>query len=478
MIKQIRRQKSKNTVFICQVTESCLKIVKCLAINSSKREFLDLDSEEIPSDIDHKSLILKIKHSLNRLGFGRNPLIISLARSNATLRFSKVPAQTAKEIEKIVALQAARYLPYPANELITGYQTISVDKEGYSQINLVIVHKDVIERYLKIFNELKVGKISIVLSSFGLCNLYNYAYPQAQGSVMLVDVDTTDVEVAIISNHTLPFSRSFKLNRQLANWQNLFIDEVNKSADAYSKEVGLELPNKTIVLGAKNTSQEFREILNKSAYTAESLSYEEKISFSATFLNKFSSSVYSLASLIGLGLKETEEPLNLLPEIRKEEIRKLSRYKERLKAGFLIAGILLIWFLAIYKNLDNKAKYIQRLRLELNKIAKEARPLEEIERQFALLESQAAKRTMILDVFYELHRILPSQVYLLSLNIEEDNQLTLRGQSQELSSLFILVSQLEKSPAFKKFSVKVKYATKKMTLAGEVVDFEIACTKK
>jgi len=393
-------------------------------------------------------------------------------------RYLKVPTQVPREIESIVSLQASRYLPYPANELITGSQVILAGKEGYSGVNIIIVHKDVIERYLKIFKELNIKDFSIVLSSYGLGNLYSYINPQETGPVMIIDIDSYRVELVIVSDKKVSFSRFLKLNRLQANWENLFIEEINKTSDAYLKETSLETPHKIIIFGLDKNSQEFAEILNRQmALPVEVLSFSKKINFSESALNSIIDSVHSFASLIGLGLKDTEESLNLLPQEIKEKTRKISRYKERLRIILSISCIIAIWILAMVKNLDNKVRYLERLKIELDKVAKEARPLEEIEKKLGILEIQSARKTSSLDMLYELYQAIPPQISLINFSYEEDSQIVLRGQTQELDAVFGFVSQLEKSAILKNFNVKVRYASKKKTQSGDIVDFEIICLK-
>ena len=81
-------------------------------------------------------------------------------------------------------------------------------------------------------------------------------------------------------------------------------------------------------------------------------------------------------------------------------------------------------------------------------------------------------------MLYALHQIMPAEVSLLSLDYDEDSQVTLRGQAPELNSVFALVGKLEESEVFKNFNVKVRYATKKKIQESEIIDFEIACSKK
>lgn len=467
--------KNKKEAFICQITENSLKLVKYLI--NAKREFIGLGVEALPNDADDKSLTEKLNQALKRLGYNNNPLVISLPRKHATCRYLKIPAAAPQEIERIINLQASRYLPYSATELITAYQAISTDKDGYSDINLVIVHKDVIERYLKIFRQLKIKDFKIVLSSFGLCNLYSYLEPGLE-PVMLIDLDFPQVELAINSADKLLFSRSFKMNGQEENWQRLITEEINRTKDAYLKDIQNKEPVKILLFGATKFTQKLKEgIDGKIAMPVEISPYWEKLPAAENFKRDILNTDCSLASLIGLGIKDVPESLNLLPQEVKITSHRISRRKEFSKTALLIGGIVFIAGLGLAKNLDNKALYVKQLKLELKKIEKDAKPLEELEKRFSFMSKQLQKKPSALDLLYELHQSTPGQITLVNFSYEEDGQIILRGQTPELNQVFSFVAKLEKSPVFKNFNIKVRYATKKKTGSGEIVDFEIVCAK-
>ncbi|MDD4955607.1 MAG: PilN domain-containing protein, partial [Candidatus Omnitrophica bacterium] len=87
-------------------------------------------------------------------------------------------------------------------------------------------------------------------------------------------------------------------------------------------------------------------------------------------------------------------------------------------------------------------------------------------------------RLQVLDALYELYRVAPKDIYLSSFVYENDKQIALRGQTPELNYVLELVSALEKSKVFGNFTSKLRYATKKKTQTGEIIDFEIVCLKK
>jgi len=473
------RTKKKQAIFICQITENSLTVMKCLVGNNAHRQFSALASEAVPPGINDKNLTEKLGQLFRKLEYNNNPLIVSLPRSKVATRYLKVPTQIPSEIENIVSLQAPRYLPYPSNELVTGYQIISKGKEGYADVNLVIAHKGAVDYYIKIFRNLNIKNPKIILSSYGLCNLYAYTNPPGAPAAMLIDVDCRQAELVVTLYEKLVFSRYFNFNRDEVNWKDLFIEEINKTRDAYVRELSREAPQKIILMGQEKVLQELYPTLSQQVHlTVEVLPYEKKVNLSQELLNSIINSDTSFVSLIGLGLKDIEESLDLTPGDIKKEFSTVSRKKERLRLVFSVCFIVLLLGLGIAKDLDNKARYLEKLKTEMSSIAQEAKLLETIEKRFQLLEGRANKKTQSLDILYGLYQVIPEAVFLSNFSYEEDKQVILHGQTSQLNDVSVFVSALQDSPVFKEFNVKIKYATRKITQSGEMLDFEVVCLKK
>lgn len=470
------RVKLKKTIFACQIADTYLRVIK-FAGNNNTAELTGIESEALPPNIDDQVLTGKIKEVFDRLAFNNEPVIISLSSNNVTSRYLKIPAYRPEEIEKIVSLQASKYLPYPDNELIIGYQVISIDAEGYAYINLIIVHKDVIQRYVGLFKQLKARKLIITLGSYGLRALYSHINPKETGMVTVMDINAQQAELAIISGKQLLFNRNFKYDRSRAGWESLFIEEIRKTQDAYVKESGRPIQGKIIIFGPARLLPEFAGILNKNElFPAEITLYDKKLILSDKIRDSLLNSDNSFAAMIGLCLEGVPDPLNLMPFEIKQADKSVYRRKENLRLGVYIFSIFLMAYLGMAKNTDNKAYYLGKLKAELNKMGKEAKPLEAIEDKFKLLESRSKKKVSSLEILYEIYQIVLPRISLTNFVYDED-ELVLRGQTPELNSIFGFVTALEKSPVFQDYSIKVRYATKKDTQTGEVIDFEISGLK-
>ncbi len=471
------RPKSKKAVFVCQVTDSHIKVLRCLLLGGARRQIAAIEVRPLPQDMDDAGLSRELSAIFKKMQYNGESVIVSLPRNQVTSRYLKVPATNPIEVEQIVSLQAVRFLPYPANELTSGFQIIGTDSQGYSEVNLVIAHKNAVERYIKILKETKVALSLAVLSSVGLSQLYYYLELKDTGPAMLIDIDGNQVEAAIVEGQRLFFSRSFKADAGQPDWVAAFVDEIAKTNDLYLKEVAKPLPLKAIILGVKKGHfQALADNLKlKLNLEAEEFLYAEKIDFLEGSERVLDSSGVSLAALIGLSLAPVADSLNILPAQMKQEARLKFKYRERLQIFLAFIAIIAVSIFGMSRSLENKTQYLKRLKLQLNKVSKEARPLEEIEKRFQVIERYSKGEASCLDVLYELYNNIPADISLVSFTYEDNGAITIHGQAPALASVFNFVGQLEKAPAFKRYNIKVRYATKKTTVTGEVIDFEIAC---
>ncbi|MCX5712174.1 MAG: pilus assembly protein PilM [Candidatus Omnitrophica bacterium] len=479
MFKQLISFKKKKAIFVCQINEAGIKVIKCSLTGLGRREFAGIEYEDFPAALDDKMLSDKTTRIFKRLDYNSEPVAICVSRNKATCRYIKIPSTQAQEIERIAHLQAPRYIPYQQNELITGYQIIASSREGYSHINLSIVHKDIIERFIKATQGLKASRVIVALSSYGLSNLFAQLYPHEQSIVILVDLDEQQAELVIVGSRKSLFSRSFRYNKEDPAWKDHFWNEIKMTRDAYLKEVSQAVPQKIVIFGQSGSARElYQHLLKEANLAVEIAAYPEKLKFSPGARNKLSASAHSFAACLGLALEELPESLNMLPLNLKDVSKNLLHKKEALRLCALVAVIILIFFLGMSKSLSNKALYFKKLKQELSKINAEARPLEEMDKRLRIIDSRLSKKPSTMDIVSGLFRVLPADIQLVSLSFDDDGEIILRGQAQGLDSVFNLIPELEKSDALAKFSIKVRYATKKNTERGETVDFEVVCQKK
>ena len=472
--------RKKDIITTLEITDRYLKIAQSAWIKN-KREIITLEAKTLSSGIDDKAIAGEISGLFKAKFIKKSQqVILNLPRYLVTTRNIKVPSREPVEIEKIISLQAPKYLPYPSEELIPSYYFIGQDPEGYSQILLIIVHRDVINRYLRILKGCGLEVSIILVSSWGLYNWYlSCKMPQeVSGPVVIVDIDFPYQDLLIVSGEKLIYTRSFSVEPRAQDpasinlWQDKIVEEMTRSITAYQKDNIDKNPTKIILTGSPKiiTGLEKR-ISNALSLPVEVVSSLEKISFKdkASWEDKD----FSFSSLIGLALGTQPESLSLMPGEIKEKKETLSKRKEWLKTLILFFGVLFILILGVAKNLYDKTRYLKRLKIEIDKVHPEANSLEEIKKRLEIVREQVGIPVSSIDALYELYRIAPAQITLNSFSFDENNQVVIKGQAQDLSDVFKFVTTLEKSDYFQ--GVSVKSATKRKTPSAEVADFEIIC---
>lgn len=226
--------KTKDVKFVLQITESNLKILKCLC--EEKIVILGCRTESI-SGLKDEQIQENSNKILKELRFKRESVIICLPRNQVTLRYLKVPSQELLEIEKILNLQVSQYLPYPKEELICGFSIIKKDTEGFSYVNLIIVHQSVIDRYFRILKDFENQIEAVLLSSYGLWNWYkDIEKKEILEPTVIINLEPPSAEIAILGKENLLFSRSFFLPQEKINWTKRLTEEIDLTKEAYFKE--------------------------------------------------------------------------------------------------------------------------------------------------------------------------------------------------------------------------------------------------
>ncbi|HTY44650.1 MAG TPA: hypothetical protein VMD52_01495 [Patescibacteria group bacterium] len=475
----IRDIRLDRVTFICQITEDSLNLARYSGTETAGR-ITNLLTRPLAPSVSDADSCAQLRQALRDIGYRKGSFLLCIPRSQATCRYLKVPASVPSEIEKIISLQASTYLPYPAHELIIGYQVISVDKEGYSYLNVVIVHKSVIERYLQTARAAGARKIAVVLSSYGLVSLYNRFGRYDNGSVLLIACDSHQAELAVAGHKKLLFSRHIRLDGHPHDWQQELVTQVRKTREAYAEEVHGAVLHKIAILGKGSPQESFSETLGReSVLPVENIMYAGQLGLGDSDAQTIVGSSGSLTGFLGLGLSRLPGSLNLLTAEMKQQASRFRFIGQALEMLLAAAAIVAMLALAHANMLRYKTGHLNRLRSQIGALEPQAKPLDELERRLRALDNRAHQKPAVLDILYALHTVLPPDISLSSFGYQEGARVILRGQAKALDGVVGLVAELGRAQEFKAFEIKVKYATiPKGGQSAEAVDFELVCSRK
>jgi len=477
-------QKQEQVTTVCQIDNNWLRLIQVKAIKREKKISM-IKAVDI-SNLSDEEISLKISGLASELKINSRHLILSIPRHQTTTRNLDLPSSNPLEIKDMIELQIGKQTPYASDEVIKDYQILGSNTEGYSKVLLVIVHRDIVNRYFKILESagLKVQKVSF--SSEGLMNWRSLVYREKIASekvqiLIEVDYDASDFEVVL--NDKLVFGRSISLGfsqfpGQFELWQKKFVEEVNHSIYAYQNEIiGKEI-GKIIISRPRLVGDSLnRDILEKEfGSSVEIIDQFKDIPLTEEGVNSYNNLIrtdLSFAGLLGLGLPIVEHKIDLIPQEHQIGKAVKEKGKDLYIMGILLVSILVAVSGVFLGRMYNKERYLGQLKQRLTEIQDKTKELNSMIRGIETIKDRVYTRGMSLNLLYEVHKAITPEMHLVSMSFDGKENLTLRGQSNEMSEVFSFVNKLEESSYFQ--NVKTKYATKRKEGEKEITDFEISC---
>ncbi len=434
-----------------------------------------------PTDEAISEAITKL---FRELKIGKARLITSIPRHLVTVRFLKLPSAKESEISQMVDFQIERQIPYPREEVISDYQIVGVDPKGYSNVMLVIVHRDVVSRHLKILKDAGLEPRRLMLSSQAIASSY-LATPSARaepkkGALALIDPEAQAIEIDILHRGRLVFTRGVSLQApepSQEGWQARLVEEVGRTLSAYEKEEKELKVARAILLGpiAKagslvNALSKQLPIPVKSIKLLEELPIAKELSLHP---GEAEVSKLSLAAVIGQALDSPAFGIELLPPKVRMERELVTKRRRLISAAALLIAILLLGSGIFSREIYQRERYLGWLKAEVRRTDPKAREVKAMMEKVRLIRGQLDTRGSAIDILSELHRIVPPESSLTIFIFDEKKLVTLRGTSYNMSDVFELIAILEGSPYFQ--NVEVKYASRRKAMGKEFTDFQITC---
>jgi Tfp pilus assembly protein PilN len=181
----------------------------------------------------------------------------------------------------------------------------------------------------------------------------------------------------------------------------------------------------------------------------------------------------SITALLGLSLERKEPFVNLVPEEFKNSALRQVRNKQATGSLLLVAGILILSLLCGFAYLQVKESQLQYILSQLTDNRQQSKGLVNMMQKLDMIQDFSLKRLQGLEVLAELHRVLPSDVILNSVNCDLAGEIKIRGLAKTTSQVTDLLIALQQSQSFTKEEL-VSSRERKLR-REEVVEFSIQC---
>ncbi|MFA6079358.1 MAG: PilN domain-containing protein, partial [Candidatus Omnitrophota bacterium] len=378
----------------------------------------------------------------------------------------------------MIDLHIPRIVPYRKEEVVFDHKFLGTDEMGYAKELLGIVHGGAIRRQAKILEDAGMSIDRFTLGSYGpwqrILNDYKSEI-NPNDIYLLLDVDSTFTDFIIFSHENLLFTRSIAVgaNEMMENMQaslkKLLSDARQSLIIFYSEELNRK-PVKIFISGADVLNEMYRSIETELSIPVKSVT----LPYSEDMVKAKGRTIphnLSLSAVTEIAVEESQKGLTfILPEI---QIRKSLKEKTR---ELTIMGTLIIYILtmslAIFLGRSyNQQSYLKILNQNNQLIEADVGELLGQSKKIEFVKSFIYKRKLPLALLYELQKIVPKEIAINFVSLDESNSVILRGQGAQLADVFKFVTTLENSIYLE--GVSTKYTRTKKVKEKEVTDFEI-----
>ena len=465
-----------------EITDLHIKLIQSTsARGASVISFCQVAGITQPSDGEiSKALAFLVTSSKIKLG----QLICVIPRRFAILRPVSLPSHSDEEINKMVALQVTKQVPYPKEDVILDHVILKKDSAGYAKVLIVAVHKEVVGRYLKIFQDAGLNPQTLTLSSAGLLSWYHIQQKNVKLTdsrpVAIINIDTQATEICFCHGQKLLFSRSINFGAKDLHADNVaaFVEEVGLTLTTYTREnIGDDITKLIIVTTLAQVSLLQEKLSAEFKLPIETLQPFDNIPQKKDLRLPMSEGAgLSFAVGAGLCLADPKTLIDLIPS----EVSG-SRAIKAEKAQWLRFFILLIVTGTLLSAAIGAQTYKSSLTLgQLHKQIEATQPkvdsIKDKTHRIQFMRQWLSPNVTAIDVIRELYNLTPPEVFFSSVYLDENGNLILQGASETGAGVSAFQRNLVGSSYFK--DVALQYVTKRKVYKGELTDFKITCQVK
>lgn len=440
--------------------------------NVVKRDVRGVAVEELPP-LAHAAV--------SELGVKNVSAVYAVCANVVTTKNIEVPSLDPAEIKSIIDLQAGRHTPYAREEILVGFITIGVFQRNYTKVLLVIINREVLKKQLSVFENTGLRIEKVVFAPEAMARFYAQmlSVKNEDSPVGIINVMQYRTDFMIEFNSTVATCRSLPVGmthliKEGGSARDKLLDELGKSLEAYQNEDINKVPE---VFYLTNEDAKLKEIQSSLQERLKAnikfLPCLEKMQGSQPALLKFVSDYGddSFLDVLAAGISGDNLQVDLTPDEVKLQRTMEEKGRQVLRAIiFSIVIIFLVIFL-FYSKGYFKGAMLEKLNDDYLDKQKSVIELDRIGHKTRIIKDFLRDRMVSLDIIQELYKLIPNEIYLENIRLEDDGSITVTGVSDSMSVIFNFITTLEESTLFK--GVKTRSTTAKKERDKDVAAFEI-----
>jgi len=188
-------------------------------------EVIDLSSVEDRSE-DHIDVLIQngISHFLEEHRIKPDSISIGIPREDVFFTFAELPKVPGAKLEDLLNYEIERHVPLPSESICFDAQVMGGNdtQAGMLKVAIIAAHRDLIQRYANIVEQVNLTASAITISALGLVDFYvKFGAPTDDVTTALIDCNNGNADVVILRGKELMHCRSIDLERDESGpaWQ-------------------------------------------------------------------------------------------------------------------------------------------------------------------------------------------------------------------------------------------------------------------
>jgi Tfp pilus assembly PilM family ATPase/Tfp pilus assembly protein PilN len=422
--------------------------------------------------------VLRAIEGLDKKGAG---VVCVIPGDVATTKNLEVPSIDPDEIESILSLQATRHTPFSRDEILIGYAKVSSPKPGFSRVLMVVVKREAVKERLAILKRAGLDVAAVVFAPEAVGRLYAKALNVGKSPVpfVVVDIAMQDTNVLVETQGAVASARNIPVGIEHLSCdmdsKTQLINEVKASLEAYEQDTaGVRPPKAYITTNHMALAGLDAELSAAIGIPVEVMPYVGKVKADKPVQDVLARDFADDSALdaIAAAVVGAKCLADLSPQELKEQRALAEKGRETFVAGVLLFLFFLFFGGALFSKVYFKDAFLKQNLIEKYKDQrKEVVNLQNLISRSKMVQQYLASRELPLSSVKELYRIVPAEIYLTNITMEDSGNVSIQGVSDSMSQVFTFVTALENSELFE--GVKTKSTASKKERNKDVAVFEI-----
>jgi type IV pilus assembly protein PilM len=402
----------------------------------------------------------------------------------------ELPAGNASELHQMISLQVEKEIPLPPDRTQLNYQVVSKTSAGAQRVIVAAVGKDVVEGLQATLAAAELKPMEMYLSSIAAQTaLLSMRGISENDTLAIVDIGFTHTDVAILSAREPAFSRSastglaslMAMNPRRdagrksdpaadftqaiseaepcewrARWTAQLASEISLSLRSFTSQKQDVAVQKLFVCGAGSRIPGLLDALSGRTGIPTSVIRPSDLSACETSgASGGDDAGFTVPVSLGLThLVPSFPKLGLLAPSMAPRTRLAGKWV----AGFAAAAVLvLLAIIGAFAVARIKEKALASRKSELEALAPKAKAVKDTMVSLSSARPWLDGRYECIDLLKELSNLMPDDVYLEELTIEENGIVKMSGRARMPSSATVLFTRMDACKAFKKTATPWNY---------------------